>query len=409
MHILESYALQNDLKIDKPLIFERFFPLAVNDYITVDTSSLGTGSLVYDHWQQVIDLIHPTLEAKKISIIQLGDKSDKPLTGCYMALGQCNFNQKAYVINKSKFHVCPNNESMHLASHLGKKMVAIFPHNCFPSQFFPYWSDKEEVEIMSPDSEDKPSFNPNENPKSINSIRPEDIALKILNFLGIFTFTPDYKTLRIGNAFYRPRIESALTHLIDPQKLSVSSIILRLDLHFNEEALKAQLEACPCSVIANCPFNEEILEKYSKNIVELVYYIEDNDPSGVSFISKAREKSITYLLRSRAGDEEIKDYKLMYFDYGLIHQIPRKTQDDFPELKGKKNIYYKSKHFILHNTKFYTSSASLLGDEFFNLTVKDPSKRQVSGFPTMEHDPQPIIDDPLFWEEEEHFYFFEKK
>ena len=73
MHILESYALQNALKIDRPLIFERFFPLAVEDYITLDTSALGTGSLVYDHWQQVVDLIIPILQAKKISIIQLGD------------------------------------------------------------------------------------------------------------------------------------------------------------------------------------------------------------------------------------------------------------------------------------------------------------------------------------------------
>mgnify|MGYP003111923392 FL=1 len=409
MHILESYALQNDLKIDKPLVFERFFPLAVEDYITLDTSSLSTGSLVYDHWEQVVNLIRPILEAKKIFIVQLGDKSDKPLPGCYMALGQCNFNQKAYVIKKSKLHVCPNNESMHLASHFGKKMVAIFSNNCFPAQFSPYWSDKKDVEIISPESNDKPSFNPNETPKSINDIRPEDIALKILNFLGIFTFAPDYKTLRIGSSFYHPRIESALTHLVDPKKLKVTSIILRMDLNFNEEALKAQLQACPCSIITNAPFNEEIIEKYSKNIVELVYYIEDNDPAGVSFINKAREKSINYVLRSRAGDEEIKDYKLTYFDYGLIHQIPRKSQDDFPELKGKKNIYYRSKHFILHNTKFYISSASLLGDEFFNLTVNDPSKRQISGFPTMEHDPQPIIDDPLFWEEEDHFYFFEKK
>ena len=29
MHILESYALQNDLKIDKPHLYEKFFPLAV--------------------------------------------------------------------------------------------------------------------------------------------------------------------------------------------------------------------------------------------------------------------------------------------------------------------------------------------------------------------------------------------
>ena len=32
MHILESYALQNDLKIDRPFIYEKFFPLAIDKF-----------------------------------------------------------------------------------------------------------------------------------------------------------------------------------------------------------------------------------------------------------------------------------------------------------------------------------------------------------------------------------------
>ena len=182
-----------------------------------------------------------------------------------------------------------------------------------------------------------------------------------------------------------------------------------MDLNFNEEALKAQLDASPCSVITNQPFSVEILEKYSKKIVELVYYIEDDDMAGVNFIEKVTEKSINCLLRSRAVGDELSDHKLAYFDQGLVHQIPRKNQEDFEELKGKKNLYYQSNHFIIHNNSFYTSSASLLADEFFNLAASSKEERQQSGFASMEHEPQPIIDDPLFWEEEEHFYFFVKK
>ena len=59
MHVLESYALQNDLKIDRPLIYEKFFPLAIDNFITLDTSNLGTSALSYDHWQLVVDLITP--------------------------------------------------------------------------------------------------------------------------------------------------------------------------------------------------------------------------------------------------------------------------------------------------------------------------------------------------------------
>ena len=409
MHVLESYALQNDLKIDRPLIYEKFFPLAVDNFITLDTSNLGTSALSYDHWQLVVDLISPELEKKGIKIIHLGDKGDTPLTSCYSAIGQCNFNQKCYVINKSLVHVSPNNESMHIASSLGKRCVSLFSNNCFPNQFAPYWGNEKYMEIISPPITQKPSFNPQENPKSINRITPEKIAQKVLNLAGIVTFAPEFKTLRIGNAFNRKRVESTLTHLLDPDKIGVSSLIVRMDLNFNEEALKVQLKASPCSVITNRPFSVDILKQYSKRIVELVYYIEDDDIAGVNFVDKVGEKSINCLLRSRATGDELNDYKLAYFDYGQIHQILTKGQQDFKELKDKKKLYYKSNHFIIHNNSFYTSSAALLADEFFNMSVEDPSERQNNGFPSMEHKPQPVIDDPLFWEEEEHFHFFVRK
>ena len=40
MHVLESYALQDNFKIDSPFIYEKYFPMAVEGkYITIDTSS----------------------------------------------------------------------------------------------------------------------------------------------------------------------------------------------------------------------------------------------------------------------------------------------------------------------------------------------------------------------------------
>ena len=59
MHVLESYALQNNLKIDKAAVYEKYFPLAIDKFITIDTSNLGTSALAYDHWQLVVNLIHP--------------------------------------------------------------------------------------------------------------------------------------------------------------------------------------------------------------------------------------------------------------------------------------------------------------------------------------------------------------
>jgi len=79
----------------------------------------------------------------------------------------------------------------------------------------------------------------------------------------------------------------------------------------------------------------------------------------------------------------------------LVHQIDKRSKKDFKELKGKKKLYYKSNHFIIHDNSFYPCTSALL--------------RLKQGTPSMEHEPHEIIDEPLFWEEEEHFHFFEKK
>ena len=162
MHVLESYALQNDLKIDTPHLYEKFFPLAIDDYITIDTSGLGTSAMVYDHWQLIVNLIHPILNKEGIKIIQLGNKDCRPLSGCYNTLGQCNFNHKTYVIKKSLLHSSPNNETSHIASSLNKPLVVLFPNNCYVSQFKPYWSNSSNVEICQAEMEYyRPTYNPN--------------------------------------------------------------------------------------------------------------------------------------------------------------------------------------------------------------------------------------------------------
>ena len=62
MHILESYALQDNLKIDKPYLYEKYFPMATSgNYITLDVSSTD-GANKYDHWPLVLDFLTPYLK-----------------------------------------------------------------------------------------------------------------------------------------------------------------------------------------------------------------------------------------------------------------------------------------------------------------------------------------------------------
>ena len=112
MHILESYALQDNLKIDKPFIHEKFFPMAIEGrYITIDTAS-DDESNKYSHWSMVLDFLTPYLKEKKITAVQLGGKEDEQIPGCYIAVGQTDPNQKAYVIKNSALHISANTLSL---------------------------------------------------------------------------------------------------------------------------------------------------------------------------------------------------------------------------------------------------------------------------------------------------------
>ena len=111
MHILESYALQNDLKIDRAEVYEKFFPLAVDKFITLDTDDLDTSAMLYDHWNLVVQYLSSRLNDHGIKIVQLGSKKSTPIPGCYQATGQCDFNQQSYIIKKSLLHLTVNNQS----------------------------------------------------------------------------------------------------------------------------------------------------------------------------------------------------------------------------------------------------------------------------------------------------------
>jgi hypothetical protein len=396
MHILESYALQNDLKIDLPEVYEKYFPLAVDKFITLDTSSLGTDAMAYNHWSIVLESLAPRLDKEGIKIVQLGPKGCEPIPGCYITVGQCDFNQRSYIIKKSLLHLSVNNESSHVASGFGKKMVVVFPRNCYVGQFKPYWSKSEDITILQGESSLKrPSYNPSESPKSINTVKPEEITKAVLKKLNLFDESDpewQYKTLKIGASYNRRRIESNLSHLIDPNKMGISSIIVRMDLNFNEDNLIEQLKQGPCSIITNRALSDEVINNYSKNILELVYYItDDHSPE---FVKKLKSKSIKYILRSRSSSEELNDFKLDYLDHGVITEVPIRTQDDFEELKGKSNLLYKSNYFIVHDRKFYPNTAALL--------------RLKQGTETLNHPIQEVIDDPYFWEDEEHYHILIK-
>lgn len=384
MHLIESYATNCGLRIDKPFIIEKYFPLNLEKYITFQCSS--EQPKMYDYWSDVVDIVLPLLEKEGISIVQLGKKSDRPLHKAICIIGQTSPNHEAFLMRNSLLHFGVDGHLNHVASLYDKKIVSLYS-NAIVNNFKPYFGDSSKHTLIESPRRDgtKPSCAGVENPKTINSIKPEQIADSILKALGI-DHNIKYKTFLTGVSYFSKIAETVPNQVVDIKGLGIGNIIVRMDFLFNEENLAKQLQICPCSIVTNKPINKKILIDLKKNVKEVVYFIDkDHDPE---FVDDLQKNAINYALISKDSEADIEKYKMHYMDYGIIHSKNTHSSDD---LKGRK-LFYKSSKITFSNGKVYPSKYAYLKD----LPIKDQG------------DISEVPDSEVFFEELEYISFLEK-
>ena len=94
MHLAERYATACGVKIDKPYIYENFFPIPVKKYISFQPFSKYP-SKKYDYWDEVRDIILSYLQKEEIRIIYIGAKNEKHLENFINLTGQTSISQAA--------------------------------------------------------------------------------------------------------------------------------------------------------------------------------------------------------------------------------------------------------------------------------------------------------------------------
>jgi len=389
MHLVETYALNCGLKIDKPFIYEKYCPIPFDQYISFQPCSKHT-SKSYDFWQEVINQLIPKLNEKNIHIIQIGGKDEKPIENCYHLQGKTTINQAAYVIKRSLLHFGADSFGVHIASNYDKPIVVLYS-NSRPENAGPYFSSKNNVKILEIDKENrKPSYSAEESPKTINEIDPIEIANAVLEFLNLDKC--NIKTVHLGQDYNRKLIESVPNSVIaDISKLGVNSLIMRMDYEFNEEVLEEQLKRNNCSIVTSKPIRYDLLNKYKNNISQIICDLnEDHSPN---FAKDLKKLGKPFVLSSFLSEDFIKSIKLDYIDSAQVLKLNKTTKEDIKKMKDNKdlisNLYYKCNKITISEGKIYNSKAAYLKKVPF------------------EGKPIRIIDTPEFWEEAKYLYIFE--
>jgi hypothetical protein len=378
MHLLERYATSCGVKIDKPYIYDKYFPLPFDKYITFQPYSKYEAKN-YDYWEEVVGLLTPFLQKHNIHIIQIGGEKDKPVQGCYNLCGQTKIQQAAYIIKNGLLHLGADSFAAHIASGFNKKIVALYSNNNIEN-VKPYWSNEKDLTLVKANLNKKPSYSASEFPKQINEIKPELIAQYVLDALNIKEII-NIKTLFIGKDFQNKTFEIVPDININIQAIPIKNPIVRMDYIFNEAFLENILKIKENVIIfTNKKINNNLITKYKQKISQVIYIIDENNDS--TFVEILKKNLINYVLLSFLSEDLLQKYKLNYMDYNLI------IRKDLPTKLININLSEKTRY---RSSKVIISSEGQFSSKYdWQNKIKDK-----------------VIDDPEFWKEIDNFHIFE--
>ena len=392
MNLIETYALNCGAKIDKPYIYSTFFPIPFERYITFHTDE-AEQSKSYEYWQDVINIITPVLKNNNITIVQVGDANNREMHDCVSFRGQTSLNQLAYIMERSMLHVGPDGFLLHLASYYDIPIVGLYsPYFIECNKPF-FGSASKHILLSSYDrAKQKPSYSPEENPKTINLLLPEEIASSVLKLLNI-NFDFPFDTVFIGKKYSGFNIQESIpnnpTILFNPE----NPVEIRTDLEYDDGSLHNQLAHYKKSiVIISKTINFDILRRFKDNIHSIVVRILGGDQK--ELISKIVELGKNIILVSPLPEEEIQKLKHIYYEFGNIHPQESIGIDKINELKKDSSyLYYRSSKITAVNGKYYYSQAAAE----VGIPMDNP------------HEYQKVIDSQLFWDNAHCFMIVKKK
>jgi hypothetical protein len=393
MHLVQQYALACTAKIDKPYIYEKYYPMPFEKYITFSPHSRPSKN--YDYWTEVLSMLAPDFKKMGIALVQLGGEKEKAFENCFNLCGKTSINQSSYLIKRAIMHFGTDTFTTQIASAFNKKMVVLYSHspiqNCGP-----FWSNKEDVVLIESDKEGKKhSFATEEKPKTINTIAPEKIAQSVLKMLGIKTEIKN-KTIRIGPKWNNEFLEVIPKSVVNFSKeVPKDRHVIRMDYHFNEEVMEQQLLVNAGLIVTSKPIPIETLNKSKERISQVIYLVR-NDKYDSNFPRDLDRNNIANSIYSDLEGEFLKKLKYSILNLNKpIAIIEKKSKKDLPnyEKLDSKKLNFKSRKFIIEGDDIYPGRAAHLN----KVTIKDFA----SG-------PIPIMDQKEFWEEMDFFWITEQ-
>ena len=383
MNLLESFALTSKIEPGEAFIYEKLFPLDFSDYIVLETQNQDV-NFHYVFWYRVVDLISPFLAQHGIKIVHFIDNQKYTFDHVYIDKG-VSTGEKAYLLRNAKLFCGSSKLFSLICSEYNVNQVFLKIDEVLENTLVP--TEK----TINCNHKSKNFVNPNN--LTINNIRPEVIAKRILKELLNISVEFD-NTLSIGRLYAPFTIELTpdCNFQLPKEKLAEQEILVRMDKFFSEENLLQQLCHTPCSIVTNKPLSDAILEKRD-SIKKIFFKVEKN--SDPSFLDKLDSLKINYDVISCLSPEDLQVEKIKYLNYKKINKI-NISDCSFLDGLDQSKVYFKTNKMMIQNKRTHASSWHIKSAQPFGDV-------RVGNFSL------PPVLDTQFKEEMDYFYFLTKE
>ena len=314
MHLSNLYARDLGVKVGNPILKPHFFPILDDRFITVHNSD-KVPSKSYSYWPTVIKILKHELAPLGIKIFQVGTKDDKKIEGVTHFWDSLSFKQSSYLLSKTLCHTGIDSVPGHIASAFNRPTVTLIAHT-YAETCKPLWNKDKSIILESHRNGKKPSFSLHEDPKTVDLIKPEEIAEATFRQLGIAKARTE-KTLHIGKNFLYKTIDIIPTFGTQPVS-GDANVRVRMDINFDENCLAQILQTnnLQHEIITNRPINEGLINALKPRISKIVYNSEDFDSGFLNFL---RHSGMKFELNC-TNKEKLSQQRHKFFHFDIVYE-----------------------------------------------------------------------------------------
>lgn len=374
-HLLHEYSKSLGVKASKPDVQKHFFPCLDEKFIVFFDGEQNQ-SKIYKHYSTIFQLIGRTLSSYGIKIYQIGGKN--PIAGANRHLS-CSFKNEAYIVSKSMLYIGPDSYLSQYASSQNVKTITLYGSN-YANNTKPFWGSFKDKSCLEPDWNCKPCFSNHDPQRQIDSIKPELVCKKILEFCGLSDLTFNFKTLNIGDTYYQKIVEVVPTSIVEGLP---KNIFVRIDYGVKEEPLLYYCSNHKVVIVTDQLIQVNMLLEYKDNIKKIIYTIQDkNDTIPEQYFEALKKLNIDFILLTEE-EEDLPKLRNKYFDC----QVHLKDSDE-DRIECPKNAKFLTNKKIIEGDKVYMSYA-----------------HYKKGLDSCDR----VLDTPEYWQESKHFYIYDQE